>query len=168
MGKLNLAAHLNKLIIELIQRYSRYAFGVPQAKGYLLYGGKGVYHVGYCAHHVYRIEYGDCLGGVGHANGDLVPFLYPHCLQCLCAGVYVRYGLLIGGRLAHEVVSDIVRVLFRHTFEGFLQRTHEVIQMCGALGIIAFKPGSLGGDAAFIDVAVCVCCVAHIKIQLPH
>ena len=129
MGKLNLAAHLNKLIIELIQRYGRYAFGVPQAKGYLLYGGKGVYHVGYCAHHVYRIEYGDCLGGVGHANGDLVPFLYPHCLQCLCAGVYVRYGLLIGGRLAHEVVSDIVRVLFRHTFEGFLQRTHEVIQM---------------------------------------
>ena len=168
MGKLNLAAHLNKLIIELIQRYSRYAFGVPQAKGYLLYGGKGVYHVGYCAHHVYGIEYADCLGGVGHTYRYLVPLLYPHCPQGPCAGVDILHSLFIGGRLAHEVVGDIVRVLFRHTFEGFLQRTHEVIQMCGALGVIAFKPGSLGGDAAFIDVAVCVCYVAHIKIQLPH
>ena len=88
-----------------------------------------MYHVGYGAYLVYRIEHYDRLRRVGHADGDAFARLNAYGRQGSGALVHLGYKVLVLHFSAHEVVGDMIGKILRNFCHSVVHRSFVVVQM---------------------------------------
>ena len=130
---LGVLADVLKLVVELIQRNGRDAFGLVEVELDLLLGGEGMDHVGDAADEVDGIEHVYRLRAVGHGDGDLVVLAHADGLESLGAALYLAHELFIRGGLAHEVEGDVVGVCFGDLRHGLKHGAVKIVQIQGNL-----------------------------------
>ena len=96
------------LFIELCQSQNGLALGEIQIKSDFFRSGERVDHIGNGADAVQGIEAVQSLGGVGHADGDLVALADAHMIKTLGGGINALHELGVGGFLALKNVGDAV------------------------------------------------------------
>ena len=143
VGQIHRLADVLELGVELVQGDGGHGAAVPQIEGDLTLGGQGMHHVGDGTHHVHRVEHGHGLGGVGHADGDLVALPDAQGLQRLGAGDDLIPHFGVGGIAAHEFIGDVVGVALHDLLHLAGHGEGGVGQRGGDLRILALEPGGL-------------------------
>ena len=142
-GVLQLGQDLRHLVVELVQGQDGLALGEVQVEGDLLGGGQGVDHIGDGPNAVQGIEAVQCLGGIGHADGHLVPLADAHFVQTLGGGLDALHKFRIGGLLAHEHIGHMVRMPLGSSLHHFIHGFVGIFQRSRCIPVI-FQPGCGG------------------------
>ena len=142
-GILQLGQDLRHLVIELVQSQDGLALGEVQVEGDFLGGGQGVDHIGDGPDAVQGVEAVQGLGGIGHADGHLVPLADAHFVQALGGGLDALHKLRIGSLLAHEHIGHMVRMPLGSSLHHFIHGFVGIFQRSRCIPVI-FQPGCGG------------------------
>ena len=148
-GMFQLGQDSGHLVVELVQSQDGFAFGEIQIEGDLLGGGQGVDHIGDGAQVIEGVEAVQSLGGVGHADGHLIPLPDAHFVKTLGSGMDPAQKFPIGGLFAHEYIGDVVGLAFGGSGHHLIHGLVGIIQGGRRIAVI-FQPGSGCGDAHLV------------------
>ena len=139
-GLLQLWQNLGYLVVELIQSQNGLGVGEIQVKGDFAGGRQGMNHIGHGADAVQGIEAVQCLGGVGHTDGNPVALFNAHGGKAFCSGLNPLDKGGVGGFLSEKHIGRGIGVSSGGQCQLLIHGGVGILQRRGGIAVVG-KPG---------------------------